>query len=179
MKNTKYYVLGLIVALVIGGSYFYPKQKEASVVQVGAVGDFNSTSRIAQLVVDMTTTTPTTINGACLTNGDSRDRIVTSVDFYLASLGSFTSNGTGLVNLIFTLATSSGVYIAPSGSQLLNTSVTTTTPQLFVSSSTPGVSSLSTGSFSRVWAAGSCLNLFQNGTTTATGVLRIGYLVSQ
>jgi hypothetical protein len=182
MKNSHKIILGVIVALSIVGAYFFPKSVSKTVIQAGAVGDTNSTRRIAQTVLDLSTTTATTVNGACtLYNGDSRDRIITSVDYYLASLTSFGNNG-GVASTTWKLATSTDIYNAPAGSYVLNTTIATSTAngaignQLYIASSTPG----STATFPyRVWTAGSCLNLLQNSTSTATGVITVGYIVSQ
>lgn len=175
MKNIKF-IIGAIVAIAIVGAYFFPKSTHTTVLQAGAVGDTNSTQRIAQIVMDMTTTTP-----ASILNGDATDRIITSIDYYLASLTSVTSNGSGLANFTFLLSTSTNVYTAASANYLLNTTVATTTAQLFVASTTPGNTALATlaGVNTRVWKAGTYLNVFANGTSTATGTIKISYIVSQ
>ena len=182
MKNIKF-IIGAIIAIAIVGAYFFPKSTHTTVLQAGAAGDTNSTQRIAQTVLDLSTTTPTTVSGACtLMNGDSRDRIIISIDYYLTSLTSFTSNGSGVASTTWVMSTSTGIYLAPAGSYVLNTTLATSTAngavsnQLYVGTTTPGA----TATFPyRVWTAGSCLNLVQNSTSTAAGTIRVGYIVSQ
>lgn len=177
MKNI-YITVGIVFALVVGGLFGYVIHTQKTVVQsFGAVGDTNSTRKIASCVLDMSTTTPTTATTtgtACLTNTDSKDRIVTSVEYYLSGLGSMTgSAGTGVASTTWQLSTSSGLYVG-SANYLLNTTIATSTANgavggtLFIASSTPG----STATFPfRVWASGSNLNLFSNATSSAAGTV--------
>lgn len=177
----KIYIASFVVTLAIFGSYFFPKNQ--TVVQqlqsFGAVGDTNSTSRIAQCSLDLSTTTSSTISGTgCLLNGDGRDRIITSIDIYGSSLTTSTSNGTGVKNLTWNVATSTGVY-TPDGTKVLSTSVSTTTPILYVSSTTPGTIGIAaTNDYARTWATGTYLNVLQNATSTASGIIVVRYIVA-
>lgn len=171
MNNIKKTAIVAIVSLLIGGFVGYELHGTSSQSIATAPGDTYSTSKIAQIVLDLSTTT-----AGSQYNGDSRDRIISSVDYYAAGLTTAKSNATGLSSLSWTLSTSTDVYLAASTNYLLNTTIATTSPQLYVASSTPG----GTGSvFVRVWQAGTYLNLFQNGTSTANATLVVRYFVSQ
>lgn len=173
----KTFIAIAVVCLALGGYFGYVLAPNADTQTFQAVGDTNTTLKQAQVVIDLSTTTPTTVGGACkLYNGDARDRIITGVTYELSALNSFSLNGTGLVNLTFLLGTSTGISTVV-GNTVLNTSVATTTPDLYVASTTPG----NTGSaFIRRWASGTCLNLFANGTSTAaTGIFSVQYLQAQ
>lgn len=189
MNKKIYIALAVVLAVVVGGFVGYLIH-EPKVQNVTAVGDFNGTPRIAQVVMDLTTTTPTTTGGACkLLNSDSTDRIITNIDFFLATLGSWNgSTGLGIASTTFKVATSSGIYDAPAGSFVFNSSIATSTGNgatadghLYISSTSPGAIGIGTGNQQfRIWTAGSCLNTLQNGTSTnATGVERVSYFVSQ
>jgi hypothetical protein len=187
-KKIILFICGLVVLIAIIGAYSYPKFP-ANVFKSGSVGDINSSPRMVQVSLDLSTTTPTTptsLATSTMYNGDGRDRIITSVEFFVTNIGSSSSNGTGNVVWNWKLSTSSGMYVASSGNYLLNTTVATATPILATgASSTPGiVGSASTNDYARVWAAGSYLNLYINGTSTGavtggeTGWLVVNYKVA-
>lgn len=184
MKNK--IILGAVLVLAIVGAYFFPKQ--LSKVSVGAVGDTNSTQRIASCVLDMSTTTPTTATTTgtgCLYNGDSKDRVITSVEYYLSGLGAMIGSTGGVATTTWLLGTSTDVYNVPAvGSRLLNTTIATSTANgavsgtLFVASTTPGASATFPN---RVWPSGTYLNLQQNATTGANsiiGTIKIDYFIN-
>lgn len=198
-KNTKI-VLGVIVGVVvIIGAYFSPRSTHTTVIQAGAVGDVNSSSRIAQCSLDMSTTSPTlaTTTGAtgCLLNTDSRDRIITSVEFYGANLGTMVNGTLGVqATTTIVVSTSTTPFYPNSGNSILSQGIATTTngstalPAVFFATSSPGI--IGTGStvtygapvinsFARVWAAGTYLSAYMNATsTTGSGTLTIKYVVA-
>ncbi len=166
----------LVIAIVLSvGLYF----KQYTVVNnptqtVMAVGDTAQTPKMIQTSMTLSTTTPVST-----LNTDSQDRIITTVDYWLQGLTSTQiPSGVGVASLVFTMSTSTDIYTASSANYLLNTTVATSTPQLWVASSTPGNANATTGGFVRVWKTGTYLNLFQNSTSTATGQLRIGYILN-
>lgn len=185
MKNS-YIALGVIVGLVIGGFIGYISHRPGTVVRTqtyGAVGDVNATQRVATCVLDMSTTSPafattTTSTNSCLYNGDSKDRVITSVEYYISSLG---SANTAVASTTWKMGTSTDVY-NPSAGYVLNTTIATTTGNgayagtLFVASTSPGATGVGT-SFQnyRVWPAGTNLVLYQNASSTWNATILIRY----
>jgi hypothetical protein len=178
MKNI-YIAVGIVFALVVGvlvGYTIHPTTTPANHI-AGAVADTNSSQRIASCVLDMSTTTPTTATTtgtSCMFNGDSKDRIITSIDYYISNLGSAT---TAVASTTWQMGTSTGIY-TPGASYVLNTTIATTTGNgaiggvLFVSTTTPG----NTGTYSyRVWNAGTYLNLLQNSVSTWVATIKVNY----
>jgi len=175
-----------IVCLALGGFLGYVLAPDSQTFQ--AAGDTASSAKIAQVVLDLSTTTPTTVSGSCkLYNGDARDRIINNISFFLTGLGAF-NGGTdgvgGVATTTFNMSTSTNVYtVSGVPSRVLTTSIATTTGNgavsyagvlsLYVSSTTPG----NTATFPiRIWTAGTCLNLFTNSTSSAaTGEIRVDY----
>ncbi len=190
--NKKYinYILVGVVALIIVGLLVKVLSPKPQITTVAGVGDINSTQRIASCVLDMSTTTPTyasttpsgvanTSSTGCLYNGDSKDRVITSVEFYISSLGAV---NTSVASSTWKMGTSSDIYNVPAtASQVLNTSIATTTGNgavqgatltLFVASTTPGA----TATFpNRIWNAGTNLNLQQNASSTWVGTVLVRY----
>lgn len=178
MKKTLAIIAGVVLLGAVVGAYFFPHSQY--VLSVGTAGDTNSNRRIAEISMDMTTTTP-----ASQTNNSSQDRIITSVEFYVSGLGSMTgSAGTGVASTTWQMSTSTDVYTAASTNYVLNTTLATSTANgavggyLFVASTTPGA----TGTFAnRIWKAGTNLNLFSNATSSANtmaGVMVVNYVVA-
>ena len=168
-------IIGAIVLLAVGGFIGY--SVHAPAVQQAA-GDTSSTAKIAQVVLDLSTTTPTTVGGACkLYNSDARDRVIDSVSYYLSGLAAM--NGTtanGIAVWTWSVATGTSAY-ANVGNSVLNTTVATSSPYLYVASTTPG---LTTTVANRLWKTGTCLNVITNGTSTAaTGIIRVDYSQGQ
>lgn len=168
-------ILALVVG-ILGGHSFWPQVN--SNVGGAIAGTTNSTQRIISCVLDLSTTTPTTAtttSTGCLYNNDSSDRIITSVDYFTYGMTTTKYNGTGLAVLNFWSSTSTDQYSTTSVNVILNTTVATTVPNVYVGSTTPG----QTGSaFVRVWAPSTYLNIAQNGTSTATGVVKVSYFIS-
>lgn len=181
-------LISVIVSLVVGLLVGYFLAPRTANTPFRAVGDTNSTQRIASCVLDMSTTTPTTATTTgvgCLYNGDSKDRIVTNVEFYLSGLGSMIGATGGVASTTWQLGTSTNVYTVPAaGSQLLNTTIATSSAngavggRLYVSSTTPGNTAVFVN---RVWDTGTNLNLFTNATTGANsivGTIKVDYFLN-
>ncbi len=163
------------ICLVLGGWAGFSLAPSAEQQTFQAAGDTASSAKIAQVVGDFSTTTPTTVGGACkLYNSDARDRIINAVTFDLNGVTTLYGATGGIATWNWKLATSTAadVYTA-AGNNVLNTTVATSSPFVYVASTTPGVTG--TPQF-RIWASGTCLNLFLNGTSTAvTGNIRVDY----
>lgn len=167
-------LVGAIVLFLIGGFVGY--SLHAPEVQTfQAVGDTASSAKIAQVTLDLSTTTPSTVGGACkLYNSDSRDRIINAITFDLNGVTTLygASGGIATWNWLMATSTATDIYTA-AGNRVLNTTVATSSPYVYVASTTPGTTG--TPQF-RIWGAGTCLNLFLNGTSTAvTGNIRVDY----
>jgi len=151
----------------------------AQVQQVGSpTGSTFNTAKIA--MINWTIAAVSGSNGSATTtslyNGDSSDRIIQSVQFDCASVGTSKTayTGAGLANLIFTAATTSSSAPAAitNANVVLSTSVSTSSTELYVSTTTPGL----TGSaFVRRWASGSYLTFASNATNTAACTIGVSY----
>ena len=106
------------------------------------------------------------------TNNDGNDRIITSVEYSCAGLGALSQT---YANWTFQIATSSNTTFPSTASFVLNTTVATTSPEVFVSSSTPGYT---TGAAMRRWKAGANLLVQSNSTSTATCTVVAGYIAT-
>lgn len=171
--NKTLFVLVAIVFLALGGFAGYSLAPSADNFQ--AAGDTASNAKIAQVVLDLSTTTPTTVGGACkLYNSDARDRIINAITYDLAGVTTLYGASGGIATWNWQMGTSTGIYVVPAaGSRVLNTTVATSSSYLYVASTTPGVTGTA---INRIWASGTCLNLFLNGTSTAvTGNVRVDY----
>ena len=164
MKNITNILLGLLVVAVVG-LYFKPATliTNTKVEQVaGAVGDTNTSPRMLQTNISLASTTPFSS-----LNSSGTDRLITSVEYYLGSTTAM--NGTsalGVATLNWIMSTSTDQYNATSANYVLNTTIATSSGQVYVSTSTPGNAATLT---TRIWANNSYLNLTQNATsTTAT-----------
>ncbi len=108
-------------------------------------------------------------------NTDDNDRIITSADYWCANLT--TVNGAPRTSWAFTAATTSISSMSLQGNTnfVLNTNVATTTSELYVSSTTPGL--LATADYRR-WATGSYMTFNANASSTATCVIGVKYLAT-
>lgn len=166
----------LIVGVIALVGIFFPKSTIVVQEVLGsAAGTTNSTQKIASVSADFSTTTPTTIGGACkLYNTDSFDRIISSIEWYISGVGTFGFNATGVATLQLNAATSTGIYNA-SGNKVLSAAVVaTSSPVVYTATTSPGTTSLVPAD--RVWASGTCLNVTQNATSsTAVGTIKVDY----
>jgi len=166
MKNITNILIVVVAALIIG---LYFKQTivnhYSSQVVGAAVGDVNQTPRMWQQTISLATTTPLS-----LTNSSGGERLITSVELYIASSSQTLSNATGLANLVFTMSTSTDAFTAASSNYVLNTTIATSSGPVYVATSTPGNAAVVS---TRIWGNGTNLNLFQNGTSTSSGVVVI------
>lgn len=167
-------ILTLIVGVLALVGIFFPKSTVVVQEVLGStVGTTSSTEKIYTVSVDLSTTTPTTIGGACkLYNSDSFDRIITQVKYYFSGVGTFGFNATGVSSLQLNMGTSTGVYLA-SGNKVLSAAVVaTSSPVVYTATTSPGTTSLVPAD--RVWASGTCLNLTTNATSsTAVGTIGV------
>ncbi len=195
----KIYIASFVVALAIIGGYFFPRNHTPQVV-VGAVGDSNTTSKIAECSLDMSTTSlataSTTPTSSCLFNGSSQDRIVTAITTNYYNLGVMTFNGAGVASTTLTMATGTVLTSSTNTNYLWDSPLATTTDGstaigisgIYVSSTSPGIlgtgSTLTTGvsqlnTYARIWKAGSYIVPLTNATSsTGTGTITISYIVA-
>lgn len=172
--------LALVVFLGIIGAYHYPVVTVPADHNLGAVGDTNSTQRIASCSLDMSTTTASTITSSgvgCLFNGDTKDRVITSVEYFISGIA---SANTSVATTTWLISTSTNIYTGSTG-YVLNTSIATTTGNgvisglLYVASSTPGA----TATFvNRVWPSGTYLDLYQNASSSAVATIKVTYFLN-
>lgn len=160
MSNTNKLIVGLLVAVAIIGSYFYPQVESAQLLGSTAGTTF-STSKIASQQVTLGTTTAFAIQ-----NTDASDRIIQGVDIVLRA-ATATSTTYGIVCATSTTASS----LQSNPNYVVNTSLATSTfgsiigAGTFVASSSPGIMGTSTASvlaslanpFGRVWATNTYL----------------------
>lgn len=186
MDNVKLFsafgALAVIAGLVAGGVvlHFAPVHTQTNVISGSSAGATFNTAKFAAIVWQPGNV-GTQTNGAATTtslfNGDASDRIITNLTYSCSGVGSSNTayTGAGLASLIFTAATSSASV--PNSitvtNALLNTNIATSSTELFVASTTPGL----TGSaFVRRWAAGSYLTFSSNATNTATCAIGVNYI---
>lgn len=170
----------IAAALAIAGAYYYPASTATSNMNLGAVGDTQSTPKMAQIQGNCSNATY--ISGAVgagqylvatLPNADANDRTIISIDAFYTGLGQ-TSTTTGTATFSIAGATSSNATNLNSNTNFAYlAAVATSTGIVYEASSTPG---LSTSAFVRVWKAGSNLNLVSNATTSASCWYRVSYL---
>lgn len=201
MKTNKIIVGFVLVALVAVGAYFFPRMQPVNQAQLtqGTPGDTNSTARIAECSLDMSTTTPTlaTTTGAtgCLFNNSSQDRIITSIEVYAHSLGTMVNGTLGVqATTTLILSTSTGTQYPTSNNSVFSQSLATTSngttalTDLFIATSSPGI--IGTGStvtygqpeinsFVRIWPAGTYISSYMNATSSAgSAVVVVKYVVA-
>lgn len=165
----------VIVGLVVG---FWLHAPSTIVRELGAtnspVGTTNDTARRASVVFIPSTGSATSTS---ILNSGSVDRIVTDVTYDCNTVGTSQTaySGAGLNSLVFQAATTSSSAPNSLGNTnfILNTQVSTSTSDLYVASTTPGLVSTVTN---RVWPTGSYLTFTSNATNTAVCVLTAGYL---
>jgi hypothetical protein len=172
------------------GKAFIGEVPQTPEAPAGAAGDIYSTQKIAQIGIDVSTSTI-----ASLYNGDSRDRVV--LETYL-----FVEDATNTPGAALTLqvATSGDAYTlndatsdAENTSYVINELIPTSTPMLITSSTPSCVASADTSGtdpswIGITWPSGTYLNFlidnnlsFASGTAyssgmTATGVAGVRYI---
>lgn len=165
-------IFGLIVlvgVIAIGG-YYYPEY----VVKAGnPSGATFNTAKTAMIVWTPSTTAATTTS---LFNGDGSDRAIKQVQYECTSLAAVNNPNFISLGWAFTAATTS---VSQTGglmgntNYILNTSVATTVPNLFVSSTTPGAIGTA---INRIWPNGTYLTFAANASSTATCIIGVDYI---
>jgi len=165
-------VAGLIVGIVIGLLVNGNRQD----ITVRAVGDKNLSPKFYQVQVD-TATASTYISGDnryqwhAVTNNYGTDRIVTSIEYIFTALTT-TSTSTNALNVVIATTSSASAGIGTNTNYLLNTSIATSTPTLYISSSTPGQTATN---LNRLWKNGETIAIEANATTSSPGYFVIHY----
>lgn len=167
--------LGLVVAIAIGvGGYFFPHVPKTLGVASPVNTSFTDNKRAAIAWTPSTNAATT----SSLLNTDGADRIVSSIDYTCSGL---TSTNTKLTSTgwNFSAATTSisGQGLQGNVNYTLNTSIATTTTELFISSTTPGITTSSGASdWVRRWANGTYMTFTANASSTATCVVSVVYI---
>lgn len=172
MKN---YIIALgVVALVVLGiaGLRYPIQIQ-SFGAVSAVNTVANTAKLATINMVPSTASATTTS---ILNPDSSDREISSSVVSCTGVGTSQTplTGTGLAALTVQMSTSSTASINATGNTnyAANLIVSTSSSYSFQSSTTEPVSS----SVSRLWPAGTYLNISFNATNTAICTVGVHYL---
>lgn len=173
-------VAALVIVLAIAGAYQYPSSTAVTTV-VGSVGDTQATPKMAQVQCDNTGATYISADNkyqlCTLTNTDSRDRIINSVEYAFDNLGTVSTSSKSSFLVVAATSTSAAAGIPTSPNYIINQGIATTTPFMFVSSSTPGsVTSAGTKDFARVWAAGTVLVVESVATTSSNMWFKVTYV---
>lgn len=174
----KYYISGLVIVLLVAvEAYFYPK----SVVSLGAspsgaaFGDAKDAVTVINLANPGANGTTTSY-----LNPTPNDWYIKSEVVACEGLGTSQTayTGTGLASLTFKMATSSTANPATNGNTntLPTVTVSTSTPNFVISSSTAGTPG--NNNVSNIWAAGSYLTVTANATNTAACSVGVDYLSS-
>ena len=169
MKYIKYIVYAVLVVGAFGLGWYLHQNHEV-VMGVSSIGTTNSTQRIAQIVANGNGAYDSVDNQyvlASIANTDANDRVVESISyFYQAITTVSTSSITTTTGYVVSAATSTTANtLGGNTNYLLNTSVATTTPTVFVASTSPGTTVGTV--LNRTWLAGSNLNIVANGTTSS------------
>lgn len=180
MKYLKF-VGVLIAVLAVIGAYFYPKFSQP--LGQSSSGTTFNTAKFAGVSVNLASPGANGTSTSIL-NGDANDRYVTAVKVGCSGVG--TSNtaytGTGLANLLLTVATSSTAAPATLigfADVVQNMTIPTTTTRALVASSTSGSNApAASSSLQAVWPAGAYMTFSTNATNTATCIFGVDYFSS-
>ncbi len=155
MKNWIPVLATMAALLIVVGAYFFPLNHEvAPSVTASPAGTTLSTSKIAEQILTVSTTTVFSV-----LNSDANDRTIVSVDAFVTNGQSTTTSYS------ITCATSSAATgVGPTTSTAFSVTfanggifgTTTSSGGAFVSTTTPGVITTSSN-FARNWVAGSYL----------------------
>lgn len=168
-------VLAVVAALVGVGFYTYGGNSNGTGNSTSVAGNTFNAAKTAMIVWSPISASATTTS---ILNTDANDRIIKQAQYSCTGLtNSFAQTAAGVAALIFQAATTSASAPANfSGNTnfVLNTTVATSTAELFVGSTTPGATA---SSFVRRWGAGTYLTFSANATSSAqTCVIGVDYL---
>lgn len=172
--------LRLLALVIIGGliaGSIVAKFSSNTVVNTAlgnsSAGTTFNTQKIANIVWALSSSATTT----SIVNSDASDRVIEQVQYYCSGIGTSKTafTGTGLAALIFTAATTSASAPASisTTNAFLNTTIATSSTELFVASTTPGLTSTA---INRVWASGSYITFSTNATNTASCTIGVTYM---
>ena len=159
--------IAILVALVLGGlGLMYPKsisQVIYTTTGTGAAGDVTGvTSRGSTATGRSGSVSVASTTLISLYNGDANTRVIDNVSYWLDGL---TTVDTAVDSLQITAGTSTAAYTVD-GLKVLENTVATSSSQLYVASTTPGV--MSASPVVRLWPSATYLNFVLNATTSAT-----------
>ncbi len=166
-------VAGLVAGLIV--LHFAPVQTVTNTVTTAgsSAGVTFNTAKTAGIVWAPVSNSASSTS---VYNGDSSDRIITSAH-YDCTGAAFTA-GNSIAYVRFTAATTSGSSQGLNGNSnfVLDTNVGSSTLEVFVSSTTPGLTG--TAAFRR-WKSGSYLTFNTNATSTGEScIVGVNYLAS-
>lgn len=180
MNNTIKSIIGVVIGLIVGfvGGYTMNHDKVAGAAIPSGVGATFNTARVATIEWSLAGPTSTSTS---VFNSDATDREIESVKVICSGMGTSLTplTGAGLVSLQFKAATTSTqapAIISNTNTLLTNAVISTTTPDMYISTSTPGLSGSSNSDYVRVWASGSYLSFSTNATNTAQCLVGVAYL---
>ena len=169
-KSTLALVCAVVIGGLIWGAYQYPK----SSLLAGSTSGSSATQHIATFAFNPTTGSATSTS---VLNSDTQDRVITGSNVFCSGVGTSKTayTGTGLAQLLFSMATSS----TASPNTLSNTNyvlsdvIATSSTEAYTASTT--VTTPSTADYRR-WAAGSYVTVASNATNTAACIVNVSYL---
>lgn len=174
MNKSLALLIGLVVVAAGVVGYFTLGKDDAAVTQVGTsvTGNTFNTAKTAMIVWAPTTAAGTSTS---ILNSDANDRIVKQTQFFCSGLtNAFAQTSAGVASLQFTMATTATANpaaITNANTLLTAAVVATSSPALFVASTSPGVTGTAGKDFARVWAANSYLSVTANATSSTQGCI--------
>jgi hypothetical protein len=171
-------LIGAVVILVIGfglGHYFF---QPASFGSTPAGNTFN-TAKQASIVVSLLNATSSILNSS------GNDYYITAVKAGCENVGTSQTvfTGAGLAKLLLSVATTSTANPSAQGTNLIGQTtltISTSTPQFVVASSTTssGTTSIGSSVINNIWPTGSYITFTTNATNTAACTLGVDYFSS-
>lgn len=169
-------LVGLVAFVFLGvaiyGAYQYPQ----AIASFGATSGTNGTAKIASFSFNPATGATTT----SILNGDSVDRVITSMNVSCSGVGtSLTAlTGAGLNSLIFSVATTAASAPVALGNSnfVYNGTIATSSATFYDASTTPGLTSATVIGVNRRWPTGTYLTVSANATNTAACAITAYYL---
>lgn len=175
MKNNIIYgIVALLLGLAIG--YVLPhSQRQEMVGAVSPIGSVQTAPQIYQFSFNASTTATTTNGGSIFSpvviTNNSNDREIMSVDASCNTVAAETQ--TALFQL---QAATSSIATTSNTAFAFNLTIATTSANIFVSSSTAGVSGVGVKADNYIWPSGSNLIVATNATNTAVCTIRIPFV---
>lgn len=169
--NTKNIILGVVLAILVAGGYFFPQAPQTIVGTSSPAGTTFGNQKVASVVMAPATSAASSTS---LLNTDSFDRIVTNSFVSCNTIGTSQTylTGAGLATWTLTAATTSGASQTGNTNYAVNINpVATSSAYGFTATSTEGV----IPAVSRIWPAGTYMTYTFNATNTAVCIVGSNY----